>query len=114
MLAGNRQQDYEANSLTTKATYSKAEHKKLVETRAKLAGVNAKITCAINSGEIAPSERLDRARRAIDVGLAIAEVRLDQLRKSGEDDWMNVSVEVESAWEELSRSIKRLVSTISE
>ena len=106
-----RQQRYE-KALATKAAYSKAAHQKLAETRATLASVNAKIICAIDSGDTEKNDRLERARRAIEVSLAIAEVRLDQLRKSG-DDWEAVKIEVESAWEDLSRSIQRLVSTIS-
>jgi hypothetical protein len=100
--------------LSEKAACSKASHQKLAETRAKLAGMNSRIACAINSGAMEQNDRLDRARRAIEVSLAIVEVRLDQLRKSGDDDWESVRIEVESAWEQLSRSIQRLVTTISE
>ncbi|MDH3442200.1 MAG: hypothetical protein OEM63_15690 [Gammaproteobacteria bacterium] len=100
-------------ALSAKAAYSKAAQRKLAETKATLAGVNAKIMCSISSGNMEQNGQLERARRAIEVSLAIAEVRLDQLRKSGDDDWETVRIEVESAWEDLSRSIQRLVSTIS-
>lgn len=101
-------------SLSAKAAYLKAAHHKLAETREKVAGINANIISSISNGGIAPNGRLETARRAIEVSFAIAEVRLDQLRKSGEDEWEAVSVEVESAWEDVSRSISRLVSSIAD
>jgi hypothetical protein len=101
-------------SLSAKAACSKAAHQKLDEIRTKLAGMNTKLACAISSGAIDPNDRMESAHRAIEVSLAIVEIRLGQLRKSGDNDWENVRIEVESAWEQLFRSIQRLITTISE
>ena len=114
MPTEKRRQGCYGDRLSTKAAYLKAAHHKLAETREKIDGVNASIVSAISNGRIEPNGRLETARRAIEVSVAIAEVRLDQLEKSGEDEWQAVSVEVESAWEDVSRSISRLVSSIAD
>jgi len=114
MPTEKRRQGCCGKPLSAKATYLKAAHHKLAETREKIDGVNASIVSAISNGRIEPNGRLETARRAIEVSVAIAEVRLDQLEKSGEDEWQAVSVEVESAWEDVSRSISRLVSSIAD
>ena len=114
MPTETRRQGCCGKPLSAKASYLKAAHHKLAETREKIDGVNASIVSAISNGGIEPNGRLETARRAIEVSVAIAEVRLEQLRRSGEDEWEAVSVEVESAWEDLSRSISRLVSSIAD
>lgn len=100
--------------LATKAAYSKVAHEKLVETRTKLAGVKAKIRNAIAIGRIDATVQLKNAQRAVDLNLATAEARIEQLRKAGEDNWETLASDVDTAWEDLSKSIKKLVDRFSD
>ncbi|MDH3351786.1 MAG: hypothetical protein OEM60_06935 [Gammaproteobacteria bacterium] len=101
-------------TLSAKAAYSKAAHKKLAETRLKLAGVNAKIGNAIATGRIDSSAQLSQAQRGVDQDLATAEALVDKLRKSGEDAWERARDDVDNAWEDLSQSVKKLVAIFTD
>lgn len=103
-----------SHSISAKASYSKSARKKLVESRAKLDGVNAAIRQAIAAGRLRSSDQLERTQRAIEANLAAAEARLEKLQKSGEDGWQELRDQVDSAWEDLSGSIKKLVARISD
>lgn len=101
-------------SISAKAAYSKAAHRKLFESRAKLDGARAKIKNAVATGRIEASEQLEHAQQAVESNLHSAEVRLERLRKSGEEDWEALRDDIDSAWEDLSRSIKKLVDRFSD
>lgn len=101
-------------TISAKAAYSKAAHKKLAETKTKLAGVHAKIRNAIATGRVETSEQLRQAQHAVDENLATAEARVEILRKSGEDTWEAVKDDVDTAWEDLSQSVKKLVARFAD
>ena len=93
-------------SIFAKAVYLKEANQKLVDTRTKIAGVRAKIRCAIAGGQIEASEPLARAQCAIEVNLKTAEVSIELLRKSSDECWQDKASGVETALEDLSRAIK--------
>jgi len=101
-------------TLSAKAAYSKAANQKLAETKRKLDGVNAKIGSAVSMGQIDATEQLKRAQHAVDLILLSAEQRIEELRKSGEHEWTACADDVDSAWEDLSQSVKRLVARFSD
>lgn len=101
-------------SISAKTAYSREAHRKLIESRAKLNGVNAKIKNALATGRIEASENLDRARYAIEANLVAVETQLELLRKSSEQDWEKLRGDVDTAWEDLSRSVKKLVAIFSD
>lgn len=98
-----------SSSLSKKADYSRASQRKLIESRTRLVGVFAKINNAIATGHIDASERLMSARSAVESNLRAVEAKLEALRKSG-DDWRAARDEVNDGWEDLSKSVKALVS----
>ena len=101
-------------TLSAKAAYSKAANRKLAETKRKLDGVNAKIRNAISTGQIDATETLEHAQQAVATNLASAEQRIVELRKSGEHAWEARADDVETAWEDLSQSVKKLVARFSD
>ena len=101
-------------TLSAKAAYSIAASRKLAETKTKLDGVNAKIKNAISIGQIDATETLKHAQQAVASNLASAEQRIDELRKSGEHKWEARVDDVDSAWEDLSQSVKKLVARFSD
>lgn len=107
-------QSQHSRLISAKANYSRSARKKLIESRAKLNGVNAAIRQAIITGRLKSSDQLERAQRAIEINLAAAEARLEMLQKSGEHGWEELRDQVDSAWEDLSSSIKKLVARISD
>lgn len=100
--------------ISAKTAYSRAASKKLSETRARLAGVNARLKSAIATGRIDPNLQLEQAQRAVDLNLAAAAKQIARVRKAGADDWESLTDEVDSAWEDLSQSIKKLVARFSD
>lgn len=114
MSSRPKQDVKDKHTVSTKAAYSRAAKKKLDETKAKLIGVNAKIRNAIATGQIDASEQLGHARRAVDMNLATVETQVEQLRKSGEDAWVGIKDDIETAWEDLSQSIKKLVARFTD
>ena len=101
-------------TLSAKAAYSKAAGRKLAETKRKLDGVNAKIKNALSIGHIDASEQLKRAQHAVELNLLSAEQRIGELRKSDEHEWTACADDVDSAWEDLSQSVKKLVARFSD
>ena len=101
-------------SVSAKAAYSKRARKKLVESKAKLYDVRAAIKRAITTGSLKSSEKLESVQQAMDTRLAAAESRLEALQKSGEADWEQLRDELESAWEDLSQSINKLVARVKD
>lgn len=99
-------------SVSAKAAYSRAARKRFIDSRAKLEGIKAAITHAIESGSLKPSDRLNCEWRAMEVRLTTAESRLEKLRKSGEEGWEDLRYELDDAWEDLSHSINKLVARI--
>ena len=86
-----------------KAIYSRAARKRLVDSRTKLEKVTAVVRQSLATGRLRPSQQLDRTLEATEVNFAAAEIKLRLLQKSGAD-------ELESAWEDLARSIKTLAT----
>lgn len=101
-------------SILAKAAYSRASQKRLSEARTKLLGVKATIRSARIAGDIVASRQLDDAMRAVDANLSVAEASLERLRKSSDTSWKNQSIDVDTAWENLSQSIIKLVAAYSE
>ena len=101
-------------NISAKTAYSKAARKKLLESRAKLDGVTAAINHAITTGRLRPSVQLDGDLHAMEVNFTAAETQLRILQKSGEEEWEEQCIELESAWENLARSIKSLVSRFAD
>jgi hypothetical protein len=101
-------------SLTAKAAYSRAARKKLVEFKAKLYGVRDAIKHEIATGCLQSSDKMECEQRALDIRLATAESRLKALQKSREDEWEPLRDDLDSAWEDLSRSINKLVARIKD
>lgn len=109
-----RDQSAVSRAISAKADYSKLARKKLVDSRAKLCGINAAIDQAISTGRLKPSSRLERAQQAMELNLTAAETRLEALQKSGEGEWEELRDRVDDAWEDLSRSIKKLVALLAD
>ena len=101
-------------SVSAKAAYSRKARKKLVESSAKLNGVRAGIKRAIEAGSLQSSDKLERAQRAMEARLAIAEARLGALQKSSEEEWEELRDELDDAWEDLAQSINKLVARIKD
>jgi len=101
-------------ALSKKAVYSRNAQKRLSEARTKIVGVKATIRSAKIAGHLAVTRQLEDAQRAVDANLAAAEASLERLRKSGEEDWQDLSVGADTAWENLSLSINRLVAGYAE
>jgi len=101
-------------SVTRKAAYSKAAQKRLHDARIKLLRVKARIRSATIAGDIVANRQLEDAQRAVDANLVAAESTLERLRKSGQDVWEDLTLEVDTSWEDLSQSIKKLVAGYSE
>ena len=101
-------------NISAKTAYSKAARKKLLESRAKLDGVAAAINRAIATGRLRPSVQLNGDLNAMEVNFSAAETQLRILQKSGEEEWGEQCIELESAWENLARSIKSLVARFAD
>ena len=101
-------------NISAKTAYSKASRKKLLESRAKLDGVTAAINQAIATGRLRASVQLDGGIHAMEVNFTAAETQLRILQKSGKEEWAERCVELESAWENLARSIKSLVARFAD
>lgn len=80
----------------------------------KLLGVKARIRSATIAGEIVANRQLKDAQRAVDANLVAAESSLERLRKSGHDVWEDLTPDVDTSWEDLSQSIKKLVAGYAE
>ena len=102
------------SSIATKAAYSKAARKRLAVLETRLFGVNARIRSAKTAGHLVANQQLEDAQRAIEANLLAVRAALEQLRKSGEGAWNDHARDVDTAWENLSRSINRLVAGYSE
>ncbi|MBT8090057.1 MAG: hypothetical protein KJO01_07600 [Gammaproteobacteria bacterium] len=101
-------------SISRKAAYSKAAQKRLHDARVKLGGVKARIRSATIAGQIVVNRQLQDAERAVDANLVAAESSLARLRKSGDEVWEDLTPDVDTAWEDLSQSLKKLVAGYSE
>ena len=101
-------------SISEKAAYSRASQKRLSDAKTKLLAVKATIRSASFAGHIIMNRQLDDAQRAVDVNLLAAEASLERLRKSSDEAWKDLTVDVDTAWENLSQSIMRLVAGYSD
>lgn len=101
-------------SLFEKAAYSGSAQIRLTETEARMARVKATIRSELIAGRIELTRQLDDAQRAVDANLDAVRLRLDRLRHSGDDEWKEDARDVDTAWEHLSQSIKRLVAGYSD
>lgn len=100
--------------ISEKVAYSRTAQKRLSEAETRLTGVKAKIRSAIASGHIAMTRQLEDALLAVDANLASVKASLDRVRKSGDTSWKECTRDMDTAWENLSQSIKRLVAGYSE
>lgn len=101
-------------ALSKKVVYSRSAQKRLSEARTKIVGVKATIRSSKIAGHLVVTKQLEDAQRAVDANLAAAEASLERLRKSGEEDWKDLSIGVDTAWENLSLSINKLVAGYTE
>lgn len=95
--------------LFEKAAYSRAAEIRLAEAAARMAQVEATIRSELLAGHIELTRPLQEAQRAVDANLEAVRSRLEQLRQSGDEEWKEHARGVDTAWEHLSQSIKRLV-----
>jgi len=102
------------SSIAKKTAYSRAAQKKLSALETKLFGVEAKIRSATTAGHIVSSQQLTDAQRAVEANLVAVKGALERLRKSGEAAWNDHATKFDTAWEDLSQSINRLVAGYSE
>jgi hypothetical protein len=66
------------------------------------------------AGHIVANQQLEDAQRAVEANLAAVKAALARLRKSGETAWNDHARDFDTAWENLSLSINRLVAGYSE
>ncbi len=76
--------------------------------------MTAKIRSAIASGQLEPSDALEKSQRAVAASLSTVEARLEQLQKTSEATWEDMRIDVDTAWEDLSRSVQKLVARLSD
>lgn len=105
---------HRARALAAKATECREAHRRLNETSMRLAGVRAKIRNALQTGCITRSDRLESAQRAVDANLKAVVRSLDRLHKAGDPEWETQRIDLETAWEDLYRSVKRLVAALDD
>ena len=98
------------SSIAKKTAYSRAAQKRLSVLETRLFGVNAKIRSATMAGHIVANQQLEDAQRAVEANLVAVKAALERLRKSGEAAWNDHARNVDTAWENLSLSINRLVA----
>ena len=101
-------------TLSAKAVCSMAANRKLADTKRTLAGVNSKIGNAVSTGRIDGTKPLKLAQHAVDLNLLSLEQRIDELRKADAQSWEACADDVDSAWEYLSQSVKKLVARFSD
>ena len=102
------------SSIAKKSAYSRAAQKRLAVLETRLFGVKAKIRSAKTAGHIGASQQLEDAQRAVEANLVAVKAALERLRKSGAAAWNDHARDVDTAWENLSLSINRLVAGYSE
>ena len=102
------------SSIAKKTAFSRAAQKRLSVLETRLFGVKAKIRSATIAGHIVASQQLEDAERAVEANLVAVRATLERLRKSGEAGWNEHARDVDTAWENLSQSINRLVAGYSE
>lgn len=101
-------------SLFEKAAYSRAAQKRLVESEARMARVGATIRSELIAGRIELTRQLEEAQRAAAASLDAVRNRLERLRQCSDDEWQEHARDMDTAWEHLSQSIKRLVAGYSD
>ncbi len=104
----------ETDADRVRALSANAANRKLADTKRKLGGVSAKIRNAVSIGRIDSTEQLRLTQHAVELDLLSAEQRIEELRKSDELSWEARADEVDSAWEDLSQSVKKLVARFSD
>lgn len=102
------------SSIAKKTEYSRAAQKRLSVLETRLFGVNDRIRSAKTAGHIVANQQLDDAQRAVEANLVAVKASLERLRKSGEAAWNDHARDVDTAWENLSLSINRLVASYAD
>ncbi len=97
-----------------KAAYSKDARKRLIVSRSKLDGATTAVRQAITVGGLKSSKPLDLTVNAMEANFKDVETRLGDLQNSGEDDWEELRILLESAWENLAHSIRNLVARFAD
>ena len=105
---------HRARALAAKTTECRDAHRRFNATSMRLAGVRAKIRNALRTGRLAPSNQLEAAQRAVDANLKAVARSLDRLHKAGDVEWEIQRTALETTWEDLYRSVKRLVAVMDD
>ena len=98
---------------TKKTAYTRKTEAKLEEAKGKLAVVKAKIKGAVAGGQIETIELLQKAEAEADSQLAKVQRRLERLKSAGNDSWEDLKGGTESAWDDLSKSMKKIAGRLS-
>lgn len=93
--------------------YIKLLEARLSEKQAKLEYIKRKIQVAVEKDRINGSEQLHNAERQADSCVAAMQEQLGKLKAAGSDAWDRSKMDTEIAWEDLSQSVKNLVSRFS-
>lgn len=93
--------------------YIKLLEARLSEKQAKLDYIKRKIRVAVEKDRINGSEQLYNAERQADSCVVAMQEQLIKLKAAGSDAWDRSKMDAEIAWEELSQSVKNLVSRFS-
>ena len=101
------------SSIAKKTAYSSAAQKRLSVLEIRLLGVKAKIRSATMAGHIVANQQLEDAQRGVEANLVAVRAALERQRKSGAA-WNDHARDFDTAWENLSLSINRLVAGYSE
>jgi hypothetical protein len=108
------QEEKRGASAVDKAAYSMAAQDRLSEAEVRLAGVKARICSATSAGHVVITRQLEDARRAVDANLEAAKANLERLKNTSDAGWKEQSRDFDTAWEDLSGSIGRLVACYSD
>jgi uncharacterized protein with FMN-binding domain len=96
-----------------KAAYTRKAEAKLEEAKGALTVVKAKIKGAVADGQIEAIELLQKAEAQADSRLEKVQRRLTRLKAAGDDSWEELKDGTESAWRDLSASIKKIGRKLS-
>lgn len=83
---------------------------KLAEKEATLSLIKRKINVATESGRIHASDQLRNAEHQADCCVAELGKQLEQLENADDQSWEGLRFRVDTAWDDLSQSIRKLVA----
>lgn len=97
---------------TGKSVYTRMTEARIAEAGGKLATVKARMRAVIAGGQVEAGETLQKAQAQADSQLARVQRRLDRLKDADEDSWEGHTAGIERAWDDLSLSIKKIVTRL--